>query len=95
MIEQEFLQVLAEHDDRVFLFDNEPIREKFNQAHQQLVPSAKTPAPSSRLLAATPVRSRTPATTVDFAFCLNGGSNLRFSLVETRRRKNRSLLEQR
>ena len=70
IIEQEFLNILSEHDDPIFLIDNVPIRQKFNEAHQK-IPAAtlpmntpgRTPA-APRLLGLTPVRSKTPMTTV-------------------------------
>ncbi|CAF0804466.1 unnamed protein product [Rotaria sordida] len=69
IIEQEFLNILSEHNDPLFMYDNVPIRQKFDEAHQQ-VPSiamplntpGRTPT-TSRLLGLTPVRSRTPVTT--------------------------------
>ncbi|CAF0861300.1 unnamed protein product [Adineta steineri] len=69
IIEQEFLNILAEYNDSTFLIDNIPIRQKFDEAHQQVPataipfnPLGKTPIPS-RLLGLTPVRSKTPITT--------------------------------
>ncbi len=48
-----------------------PIRQKFDEAHQQVPSTAmplntpgRTPAATPRLLGLTPVRSRTPVTTV-------------------------------
>ena len=70
IIEQEFLNVLSEHNDPTFLIDNVSIRQKFDDAHQQIPATTipvntpgRTPA-APRLLGLTPVRSRTPATTV-------------------------------
>lgn len=70
MIEQEFLNILSEYNDPNFLINNVPIRQKFDEAHQQISTTAmpvntpsRTPA-ASRLLGLTPVPSRTPVTTV-------------------------------
>ncbi len=70
MIEQEFLNILSENNDPIFLIDNVPIRQKFDEAHQQVPSTAmplntpgRTPA-APRLLGLTPVRSRTPVATV-------------------------------
>lgn len=66
IIEQEFLNVLSEQNDPTFLVDDVPIRQKVDEAHQQ-IPAAtmpvNTPA-APRLLGLTPIRSRTPVTTV-------------------------------
>ncbi|CAF3117056.1 unnamed protein product [Rotaria sp. Silwood2] len=69
IVEQEFLNILSEHNDPLFMYDNVPIRQKFDEAHQQ-VPSIAIPLNTpgrtpivSRLLGLTPVRSRTPVTT--------------------------------
>ncbi|CAM4874743.1 unnamed protein product [Rotaria socialis] len=69
IIEQEFLNILSENNDPLFLIDNISIRQKFDEAHQQ-IPTitlpinmpGKTPT-TSRLLGLTPVRSRTPVIT--------------------------------
>ena len=64
MIEDEFLRVLSEHGDEPFLVDDVPIREKFDQAHQQ-VPGSST---AKTVVAVTPsprpAQSRTLAVTV-------------------------------
>ncbi|CAF2666978.1 unnamed protein product [Rotaria sp. Silwood2] len=72
-IEQEFLNILSECNDPTFLIDNIPIRQKFDEAHHQIPPSAlpssisaktiATIAVSSQLSGLTPVRSKTPAAT--------------------------------
>ncbi|CAF1260531.1 unnamed protein product [Adineta ricciae] len=69
IVEQEFLSTLTEFDDRTFLYDNVPIRQKFDEAHQQIpavsIPintPGRTPA-ATRLLGLTPVRTRTPVIT--------------------------------
>ncbi|CAF1037891.1 unnamed protein product [Rotaria magnacalcarata] len=72
-VEQQFLNVLSEHNDPSFLIDNIPIRQKFDEAHLQVPASAlpstiaaktaATIAVSHHNSALTPVRSRTPAAT--------------------------------
>ncbi|CAF4959293.1 unnamed protein product, partial [Rotaria socialis] len=69
-VEQQFLNVLSEHNDPSFLIDNIPIRQKFDEAHLQVPASAlpstiaaktaATIAVSHHSSALTPVRSRTP-----------------------------------
>ena len=68
------MNVLSENTDSAFLIDNVPIRQKFDEAHQQVPASTmplttpgRTPA-APRLLGLTPVRSRTPITTVCLIF---------------------------
>ena len=70
IVEQEFLSSLTEFGDQTFLYDNVPIRQKFDDAHQQIpavsMPTntpGRTPA-APRLLGLTPVRTRTPVITV-------------------------------
>ncbi|UJR38308.1 hypothetical protein I4U23_030978 [Adineta vaga] len=66
-IEQEFLNILSEHDDALFLIDNTPIRQKFDEAHHQVpasaLPSSAKTVAVPHLSALTPVRSRTPIAT--------------------------------
>ncbi|UJR07856.1 hypothetical protein I4U23_012139 [Adineta vaga] len=69
IIEQELLKILSEFNDSPFLYDNVPIRQKFDEAHQQIsattmpmITPGRTPA-TSRLLGLTPVRTQTPVTT--------------------------------
>lgn len=63
IIEQEFLNTLSEYNDPLFLIDDIPIRQKFDEAHHQVPSTAKTVA-VTQASALTPVRSRTPAATV-------------------------------
>ncbi len=67
-IEQEFLNILSEYNDQLFLIDNIPIRQKFDEVHHQVpasaLPSAAKTVAVPQLSALTPVRSRTPAATV-------------------------------
>ena len=75
-IEQEFLNILSNYNDSSFLIDNIPIRQKFDEAHYQVAPSAlpscisakmvPTTSAQAQLSTLTPVRSRTPATAVWF-----------------------------
>jgi len=71
-IEQEFLNTLSESNDPTFLIDNIPIKQKFDEAHRQ-VPSTALPSTFKTIAtpqrsALTPVRSRTPAATVEISF---------------------------
>ena len=68
IIEQAFLNTLSEYNNPLFLIDDIPIRQKFDEAHHQ-VPSAALPSAAKTVAvtqasALTPVRSRTPAATV-------------------------------
>ena len=64
MIEQEFLRILSEYKRSIFYLNNEPIRQRFDQLHQQIKefhPLGTTPA---KKFALTPMKSRTPIRTV-------------------------------
>lgn len=64
LIEEEFLRMLSEHADEVFLIGDVPIREKFEQAHHQVPASSTAKTVVAVAASPRPAQSRTMAVTV-------------------------------